>query len=138
MLDSNNFLELIKRAAVEADEQAQPCDLLFGTVVSESPLKIRVEQKLELGEAQLILTRNVSDHKVKIRGRNVQSYCFRYDSGKLDDDDNSDETEKLTHTHAVGEIEIEIKNALKTGEQVILIKQRGGQKYLVLDRRAEV
>lgn len=138
MLDSNNFLEVIKRAAVEADEQAQPCDLLFGTVVSESPLKIRVEQKLELGAAQLILTRNVSDHKVKIRGRNVQSYYFKYNSGKLDDEDNSDETEKLTHTHAVGEIEIEIKNALKTGEQVILIKQRGGQKYLVLDRRADV
>lgn len=131
MLDSNNFLEIIKRAAVEADEQAQPCDFLFGTVVSDSPLKIRVEQKLELGRAQLILTRNVSDHKIRIKGRNVQSYFFV---------GNSDETQSVVppHVHALGEIEIEIKNALKTGEQVILIKQRGGQKYLVLDRRAEV
>ncbi len=103
MLNSSNFLEIIKRAAVDADEQSQPCDFLFGTVVSGSPLKIRVEQKLELGGAQLVLTRNVSDFKVKIDG----------------------------------ETEIEIKNALKAGDKVVLLKQRGGQKFLVLDRRAE-
>lgn len=115
MLDSNNFLELIKRAAVDANEQAQPCDILFGTVVSEKPLRIRVEQKMELGEAQLILTRNVSDHKVKFDGENVRSF--------------SEDAEGS---------EIVIKNALKSGEQVVLVKQRGGQKFLVLDRRAEI
>lgn len=128
MLDSNNFLEIIKRAAVDAEEQAQPCDLMFGTVTSESPLKIRVEQKLELGEAQLILTRNVSDYKVKIEGKNVQSFFFTGGSGTAEVDP--------PHVHALGEIEIEIKNALKAGEQAVLIKQRGGQKFLVLDRRA--
>ncbi len=115
MLDSNNFLELIKRAAVDACEQAQPSDLLFGTVVSEKPLRIRVEQKMELGEAQLILTRNVSDHKVKFDGKNVHGF--------------SEDSEGT---------EIVIKNALKTGEQAVLLKQRGGQKFLVLDRRAEI
>ena len=106
MLDSNNFLEIIKRAAVDADEQAQPCDFLFGTVTSADPLKIRVEQKMELGEAQLILTRNVSDYKVRIEREGEP------------------------------EFEIKIKNALKVGEQVVLLKQRGGQKFLVQDRRA--
>ena len=131
MLDSNNFLEIIKRAAVDADEQAQPCDLLFGTVTSVGPLKIRVEQKLELGEAQLILTRNVSDHKVKIKGKNIQNFFYIGDSESTAD-------VAPPHVHAVGEIEIEIKNALKTGEQVVLLKQRGGQKFLVLDRMAAV
>ena len=129
MLDYNNFLEIIKRAAVDAEEQTQPCDLLFGTVTSESPLKIRVEQKLELGEAQLILTRNVSDYKVKITGKNVQGFFFTDDSGGTAD-------VVPPHVHALGELEIEIKNALRTGEQVVLLKQRGGQKFLVLDRRA--
>ena len=131
MLDSNNFLEIIKRAAVDADEQAQPCDLLFGTVTSVSPLKIRVEQKMELGEAQLILTRNVSDYKVKIEGRNVQSFFFTNDQGGT-------AIVEPPHIHALGELEIEIKNALKEGERVVLLKQRGGQKFLVLDRRAAV
>lgn len=130
-MDSNNFLEIIKRAAVDAGEQAQPCDLLFGTVICASPLKIRVEQKLELGEAQLILTRNVSDFKVRIKGKNVQSFFYTSDSGGTAD-------VEPPHVHALGEIEIEIKNALKAGEQVVLLKQRGGQKFLVLDRRAAV
>ena len=129
MLDSNNFLEIIKRAAVDANEQSQPCDILFGTVTSASPLKIRVEQKLELGEAQLILTRNVCDHKVKIVGKNTQSFFFTNDSGGT-------AIVEPPHVHALGELEIEINNALKEGEQVILLKQRGGQKFLVLDRRA--
>lgn len=129
MLDSNNFLEIIKRAAVDAEEQSAPCDLMFGTVTSAFPLKICVEQKLELGEAQLVLTRNVSNYKVKIEGKNVQSFFFTDDNGS---------TEALIppHVHAVGELEIEVKNALKAGECVILIRQRGGQKFLVLDRRA--
>lgn len=131
MLDSNNFLEIIKRAAVDAEEQAQPCDFLFGTVASADPVKIRVEQKLELGEAQLILTRNVSDYKIKIAGGNIQSFFYTDESGGTED-------VIPLHTHALGDIEIEIKNALKAGENVILLKQRGGQKFLVLDRRAEV
>ena len=131
MLDSNNFLEIIKRAAVEAAEQTSPCDLLFGTVTSDIPLRIRVEQKMELGEAQLILTRNVTDHKVKVEGKNVQSFFFTDEFGNT-------EAVSPPHIHALGEIEIEIKNALKTGEQVVLIKQRGGQKFLVLDRRGAV
>ena len=127
MLNSNNFLEIIKRAALDASEQAQPCDILFGTVTGAAPLKIRVDQKLELGEAQLILTRNVTDHKVKIKGKNVQSFFFTDDNGGTAD-------LSPPHVHALGEIEAEIKNALKEGERVILLKQRGGQKYLVLDR----
>lgn len=129
MLNCNNFLEIIKRAAFDAEEQAQPCDILFGTVSGVSPLKIRVDQKMELGEAQLILTRNVSNYKVKIEGKNVQSFFFTDDSGGTAD-------VVPPHVHALGEIEIEIKNALEAGEQVVLLKQRGGQKFLVLDRRA--
>ena len=128
MLDANDLLELIKRAALDAEEQAQPCDLLFGTVTSAAPLRIRVEQKLELGAAQLVLTRNVSDYKVRIRGGNVQSYFYTDGEGTVA------LVDPPPHVHAIGEIEVEVKNALKAGENVILLKQRGGQKYLVLDR----
>lgn len=131
MLDAGDLLNIIKRAALGADEQAQPCDFLFGTVTSVSPLKIRVEQKLELGEAQLVLTRNVSDYKITIRGGNVRSFFYT-------DGERAEElVDPPPHIHAVGEMEIEVKNALRVGENVILLKQRGGQKYLVLDRGCE-
>ncbi len=128
MLDANDLLELIKRAAIDADEQEQPCDFLFGTVTSAAPLKIRVEQKLELGEAQLVLTRNVTDHKITIIGGNVRDFFYTGGGGTAALED------PPPHVHAIGEMEVEVKNALKEGECVILLKQRGGQKYLVLDR----
>ena len=43
-------LEAVKRAAVEAVDAKKPVLVLFGTVISDSPLKIQVEQKLTLGE----------------------------------------------------------------------------------------
>lgn len=64
--DAVGLLKLIKKTAVEAVEAAKPVNLCFGTVESVSPLKIKVEQKMTLGSAQLTLSRNVTDYKVKI------------------------------------------------------------------------
>lgn len=40
-----NAVELVKKAAVEAVEAGKPVHILFGTVISASPLKIQVDQK---------------------------------------------------------------------------------------------
>ena len=40
-----NPVEVVKRAAVEAVEAQKPVHLLFGQVISVSPLKIQVDQK---------------------------------------------------------------------------------------------
>ena len=105
MHDANDLLIAIKKAAKAAVEASQPCDFLFGKVISVKPLKISVEQKMTFGSAQLVLTRNVIDFttKVKVNG--------------------SDEIKEIT-----------IYNALQIGDEVILLKQKGGQKYLVWDR----
>jgi hypothetical protein len=103
LLDANDLFNAVKKAACEAVEAGQPSDFCFGKVTSTSPLKISVEQRMTLGAAQLVLTRNVTNHKTKIT----------VDSEKK---------------------EITIHNGLQTGDEVILLKQKGGQKYLVLDR----
>lgn len=103
MLDVNDLLKVIKKAAIDALNASQPADFCFGQVVSTSPLKISIEQKLTLGTAQLVLSRNVTDFKTTIS-------------------DTAD-TKEIT-----------IHNALKVGEIVVLMKQNGGQKYLVWDR----
>jgi len=56
-----NLIESMKKAALDAVETSKPCVVVFGKVTSTSPLKINVEQKLTLTDAQLILTRNVTD-----------------------------------------------------------------------------
>ena len=60
----NGFLENVKRAALEAVNAAKPFAFVLGKVTSVSPLKVQVDQKLELTAAQLILTNAVRDFTV--------------------------------------------------------------------------
>ena len=64
--DANELVDTLKRAAVEAVEAGKPVNVYFGEVVSASPLKINVEQKMILGEKQLILSRNVTDFSTMV------------------------------------------------------------------------
>ena len=125
MLDANDLLNSIKKAAKEAVEAGQPSDFYFGKVTGVKPLKILVEQKMTLGSAQLILTRNVTDFKTKI----TVDWATETKSG------GSGESSFASHNHGIsGKKDVTIHNALQIGDEVVLLKQKGGQKYLVLDR----
>lgn len=129
MHDALDLLNIIKKASMDAVESSKPSDFCYGTVTSISPLKIAVEQKLTLGEAQLVLTRNVTDYKIKV----TVDWKTETKSG------GSGESSFASHNHDVtGQKEITVHNALTVGEKVILIRQKGGQKYLVVDRAVNV
>lgn len=66
MADAVELIKTIKKTAVEAMEATQPANVVFGKVINVSPLQINVEQKMILGKAQLILTKNVTDHTVEM------------------------------------------------------------------------
>ena len=128
MPDANELVDTLKRAAVEAVEAGKPVNVYFGEVVSASPLKINVEQKMILGEKQLILSRNVTDFKTKITAGNIKNYYYTGDvnSGTA--------PVSPSHVHAVGTIEITVHNGLAVGDEVILIRQQEGQRFIVVDR----
>lgn len=128
MPDANELVNTLKRAAVEAVEAGKPVNVYFGEVVSASPLKINVEQKMILGEKQLILSRNVTDFKTKITAGNIKNYYYTGDvnSGTA--------PVSPSHVHAVGTIEITVHNGLAVGDEVILIRQQEGQRFVVVDR----
>lgn len=123
------LMKAIKRTAVEAVEAEKPVKICFGRVTGVSPLQISVEQKMTLGKQQLVLTRNVTDYKVLISGGNVQDYCYEGEAP---------ETHMLpvspSHTHAIGNVEVTVYNGLAVGDEVVLLRQQGGQKYIVADR----
>lgn len=129
MPDAVGIAKKIKRAAIEAQESTKPVEICFGKVTSASPLKILVEQKLPLGEGQLILTRNVTDFKTYITGGNVKNYYY---TGS--DTDGGTAPVVPSHVHAIGKVQITVHNGLVVGDEVILIRQQGGQKYIVVDR----
>lgn len=125
MMDSNDLFEMIKVAAVRAVNASQPCDFCYGKVTSISPLKILVEQKMTLGELQLLVPEYLTDFKTKV----TIDWTTGTRSG------GSGESSFASHSHSVsGQKDITIHNGLAVGDEVILLKQKGGQKYLVLDR----
>lgn len=116
MIDMNDIVTAIKKAAKEAIEAADPTAIQFGKVTSTSPLKIVVEQKKELTIAQLILTRNVKDYETEMTVEHV-----------------TEVTDAHTHEYK-GRKKFLVHNALKVGDHVMLLKIQGGQKYIVWDK----
>lgn len=127
-MDANGIVKKVHQAAIDAMESTKPVNVYFGEVVSASPLKINVEQKMVLGEKQLILTRNVTDFKTKITAGNIKNYYYTGDvnSGTA--------PVSPSHVHAVGTIDVTVHNGLAVGDGVILIRQQEGQNFIVVDR----
>lgn len=130
MPDYNELLNLIKQASNEANEASKPVNVCFGKVLSTSPLQIVVDQKMTLGSAQLVLSRNVTDFKTKITAGNTKNYYY---TGS-DTDGGTAPVTPNPHVHAIGKIQVTVHNALEQGDEVILLRMQEGQKYIVLDR----
>lgn len=129
LADAVELTKTIKRAAVQAMKAEKPVEICFGKVTSASPLKILVDQKMTLGKSQLVLARNVTEHKIKITGGNIQNYYYVGTPPNT-----STIPVEPNHKHAIGKIEITVHNGLVVGDEVILFRQQGGQKYIVVDR----
>ena len=125
MPDLDEFMKTVKRAALDAVKASKPAEICFGKVTSASPLKILVEQKLPLGKGQLILTRNVTDFTTEVT----------VDWTTEDKGGGSGYASYETHKHPIkGRKKITVHNGLVVGDEVVLIRQQGGQKYIVVDR----
>lgn len=103
MADAVALMKAIKKAAIQAIRAEKLTEIRFGKVVGVSPLLISVDQKMTLGKAQLVLSRNVTDYETEITVNT--------------------EKKKIT-----------VHNELVVGDEVILFRQQGGQKYVVKDR----
>lgn len=132
-MDTSTLMRLIKKAAVEAVDAAKPTAIVFGDVISSSPLKIKVEQKMTLTDEQLILAKNVTDYTVNATVE-WTTESITHDHSYTDDGSNMT-TGSNTHNHQVqGTKSITIHNALQIGDKVLLLRMQGGQKFIVFDK----
>lgn len=139
MPDATELVKAIKQAAVDAIEAAKPCNIVFGKVVSTSPLQINVEQKMILGKSQLVLSRNVTDFRTAISMTSADGWATENHTHKHEIKDtytSGGTCEDNTHRHSINKkgLMITVHNGLAVGDQVILVRQQGGQKFIVLDR----
>ena len=117
--------EVMKQLAGQAEDAGRPSDYILGTVESSSPLSIRVSQKDLITAEYLITTDAVRDYDVDIEVNHVTEN--RAGGGGY--------AEYASHNHDYnGRKRIRVYNGLKRGEIVVMIRQRGGQQYLVVSR----
>lgn len=148
MPDAAELMKLFKKNAMDAFEASNPVHILFGKVISTEPLQIDVEQKMKLGKSRLFLCRNVTDFETEITDY-VETEQALEDHGHefllnteaageplhTHEITGSMQEAGLTHSHKItGRRKITVHNGLVVGDEVILLRSQGGQKYLVLDR----
>lgn len=133
MPDYNGLVKVMKQAGVEASNAGCPVTVCFGKVTGESPLQVLVDQKMTLGSAQLVLTRNVTDYEMDVTVEwetesELSTHTHNVNGVESD-------SINLKHTHDItGKKKLKVHNSLGKGDEVVLLRQQGGQKYIIIDR----
>lgn len=122
---SSGLVQVIKQIAMDAVDNSKMPDLRFGTVISDSPLKVQVTNQFVIPSSMLIVPQNLTDYEVDITidasyGWDTQNEIVNGEPHK--------------HELTIGEQKMKIHNGLKTGDKVVMLRKHGGQSYFILDR----
>lgn len=105
--------DTIKRLGAGAVNNSNPVAVMFGTVTKSSPLEVNVDQRFTLDEDFLIVTECMTRYEVDLKHKHETS--------------GEDTQEALLD-------KIVIREGLKVGDAVLLLRMQGGQKYVVCDK----
>lgn len=125
MLNSNDLLNSIRIAALNAVECSQPAAIIQGIVKSTDPISIQVDQNLILSDAQLIVAQHLKDYTASV----TLDIDTSLSACNCEYSENSSHCHNLTGTHS-----ITINTSLTTDDSVLLLRFQGGQYYYVLDK----
>jgi hypothetical protein len=111
---------------------------MLGEVTSISPLEINVEQKMTLTAAQLVLARNVTEHKIEMTIDHWTENETAHVHPVQDTYTGGSSSEPTSHLHAYTGTKIfRVHLGLQGGGKVILLRIQGGQQFVILDRAEE-
>lgn len=120
-----DMLKLIKQAGIQAMEQSAPTAVMLGVVKQVNPLVITVEQHLDIPAEFLLLTDNVRDFETDM----TVNHVTEEQAGGFGDE------AFASHSHAyTGKKSFMVHRGLLVGDQVVLLRAQGGQKFIVLNR----
>lgn len=123
-----NFADLVKGIANSVFNSRQPTDLYFGTVTKISPLEVTLDQKTVLTKDFLVLCRGVTEYTLD---ETVNHMVEKMQGG-------AHAPSFQAHDHQyVGRKQFTLHLGLVLGDKVALLKQQGGQKFLIIDRVVE-
>lgn len=127
---STGLVEVFKRAALDANENAQLCDLRYGTVVGVNPLKVQVTNLFTIPESLLVVPEHLTDYEMTVSIKGEYGWETQNKSG------GSGESAFTSHNHSITQSEkkVFVHAALKVDDKVALLRKQGGQSYFILDR----
>lgn len=105
---ASGLVDVIKKAALQANEASNYTDLRYGTITGTNPLEVTITPDFILPEEILVIPGHLNDYTVNmvpydmIGGEEPVSYI--------------------------------VFNSLQIGDRVALIREHGGRKYFILDR----
>ena len=122
------LIDTMKKVARQSQNASMPAAFPFGTVTAESPLTIRVDNRFDITGEAIVLMKEFKEGY----------YPTHQHSGFL----SPAQTEEASgHAHVLkddyltnNDDESELYYGLKTGEKVVLLRNAGGQSFLVLGR----
>ncbi|WP_125153093.1 DUF2577 domain-containing protein [Clostridium rectalis] len=110
------MIDTIKKASMGAVGASNPVNISFGEVINVDKLKIKVDQKLVLDKDFFIIPESLTRYEVDLK------HTHNY----IDSSINSNIKTSLD--------KLLIREGLKQGDKVLLLRVQGGQQYVILDK----
>lgn len=121
-----NINDAIKQLVMQTLQNTELSDVVSGEVINDNPLQIKIDSKIILTDEFLVLTNNVRDYETTV------DYIEVTESEEETDTEETDKEE--TPEPALKTAKCTIHNALKVGDNVLMLQQSGGQMFIVLDK----
>lgn len=143
------LLEVMRQAAAQAIPKEGLTDVMFGKVLSSSPLTISVEGRFEIDESLLIVSPFCRDLSIEIpippHGHTAHSAPISIPAHRhsMMDDANKETTENeeieikpdITISEYAGEkVKVTVWEGLQPDDNVALLRVASGQQYIALFR----
>ena len=103
--DHGDLVRIIKRMVKETVENEKPTRVMYGKVISTNPLKVNIEQRMVLDKNFLVLSDQLTRKSTRIRIPSTND-----------------------------QVDVVFDNSLKVNDKVILLREQGGQKFIILDK----
>ncbi len=119
-----DIAKAIRTIASQQMNASAMSDIVFGKVVSASPLAVQIDQKLTVDSDHLMLTGSVEE-------RTIPATLSGSSSGSISIEGSEYRPYRCNITDTGN---ITLRRGLAVGEKVIMLRQGGGQMYVILDR----
>lgn len=134
------MLDIIKKASIGAVGAGNPVNILYGEILNIKTsiletikgevkytnthidkIEIKVDQKLILDKDFFIISESLTRYEILLKHKH------KYEDNACTSTSNKETQEKLLD-------KITIREGLKQGDKVLLLRVQGGQQYVILDK----